>query len=200
MSEHADMLKQSVGRLFVGLADVDPRSDEAWQSIEEMGIPSLFLPEDDGGMAGSWSDAESVFRLAGYHAIDLPVGETMMARKLYAEAGVEIADWPVSEDWWRDDRIDGEKAFQSMAFLRTAQTAGALSACLEMCIRYAQERSQFGRELRKFQAIQHQIALLAEEAAAVSAASLSAAAAFERGDAEFEVACAKLRANQAAAA
>jgi acyl-CoA dehydrogenase len=198
MSEHADILKQSVGRLFAELTDAPGHDDAAWQSIEEMGIPSLFLPEDDGGMAGSWSDAESVFRLAGYHAIGLPVGETMIARKLCAEAGIEIADGPVAEDWWRDDRIDGDKAFHCMAFLRTAQAAGVLSACLEMCIRYAQERSQFGRELRKFQAIQHQIALLAEEAAAVSAASMAAAAALDRGDGAFEVACAKLRANQAA--
>ena len=197
MSEHADMLKQSVGRLFLGLADA-ANEPTAWQSIEEMGIPSLFLAEDDGGMGGSWADAESVFRLAGYHAVALPVGETMIARKMKSGADIQFDSSPADDDWWLDERIGEQSAFNQLAFLRTAQMAGALTACLEMCIRYAQERSQFGRELRKFQAIQHQIALLAEEAAAVSAASMSAAAALDHGDAEFEIACAKLRANQAA--
>jgi acyl-CoA dehydrogenase len=96
------------------------------------------------------------------------------------------------------DGIDGETVLRLGAFLRTAQMAGALSACLELCIRYAQERSQFGRPIRKFQAIQHQIALLAEEAAAVTSASRAAATALDRGDASFELACTKLRANQAA--
>ncbi|WP_252258555.1 acyl-CoA dehydrogenase family protein [Erythrobacter aurantius] len=198
MSDYADMLKQSVGGLFGELAHADAHDSRAWQSIEELGIPSLFLAETDGGMAGSWRDAEIVFRLAGYHALACPVGETMIARLLLAQAGGAKDDGcPAEPNWWQDDRLDQERAFTCLAFLRTAQLAGALSACLEMCVRYAQERSQFGRELRKFQAIQHQIAILAEEAAAAAAASASAAAALDRSDGQFEVACAKLRANQA---
>ncbi len=50
------------------------------------------------------------------------------------------------------------------AALRTAQIAGALDTVLEMTLRHANDRSQFGRPLAKFQAIQQQIALLAEDA------------------------------------
>jgi acyl-CoA dehydrogenase len=57
------------------------------------------------------------------------------------------------------------------ACLRTAQIAGALDAVLEMTLRYAGERSQFGRPLAKFQAIQQQLAVLAEDAFAARMAA-----------------------------
>jgi acyl-CoA dehydrogenase len=68
-------------------------------------------------------------------------------------AGAHIAfKVPVAADW----RIAG-------AALRVAQIAGALDSLLELTTRYSQERSQFGRALAKFQAIQQQIAVLAED-------------------------------------
>ncbi|OCC25628.1 hypothetical protein MB02_03105 [Croceicoccus estronivorus] len=269
MSDHSDILAQSVDRLFADIAASRPSPDEAWRSIEELGIPALFLPETEGGMEGSWSDAEIVFQLSGYHAIELPVGETMIARKLLSEAGIKAPTGPLTLGRGQGDidaasfsgtirslssslagcqmvacvtqsttgacvlidpslashgeerlnlageprtaftfenaRCDvivsesglGDTIMHAGALLRAAQIGGALARSLEQCVNYAQERSQFGRELRKFQAIQHQIALLAEEAAAVACASSSAAAARDSGDAEFEIACAKLRANQA---
>jgi acyl-CoA dehydrogenase len=57
------------------------------------------------------------------------------------------------------------------AALRTAQIAGALDSLLELTTRYAQERSQFGRALAKFQAIQQQVAVLAEDTFATRMAS-----------------------------
>lgn len=96
------------------------------------------------------------------------------------------------------DEATGDTLLCFGALLRAAQIAGALAASLEKCVQYAGDRIQFGRPLRNFQAIQHQIALLAEETAAASAASAAAALALDRGDGAFEIACAKLRANQAA--
>lgn len=96
--------------------------------------------------------------------------------------------------------VTGAELFGLGAFLRTAQIGGALAACTEKTISYSQERSQFGRELRKFQAIQHQIALLTEESAAVFSGSGCAAAALDSGESDFAIACAKLRANMAAGA
>jgi acyl-CoA dehydrogenase len=97
----------------------------------------------------------------------------------------------------RLEGLTGERLLHLGAFLRTAQIGGALAASLEMCLRYAQERAQFGRELRKFQAIQHLLAQLAEESAAVFTASAAAARALDACDGDFAVACAKLRANMA---
>jgi len=48
------------------------------------------------------------------------------------------------------------------ALLRAAQMAGAMEAALALSTRYANDRVQFGRPIARFQAIQQQLALLAE--------------------------------------
>jgi acyl-CoA dehydrogenase len=80
----------------------------------------------------------------------------------------------------------------------TAKMAGALNAALDLSVQYTRERQQFGKPLASFQAIQQQLAVFAEEAAAADMAAASAFRAADRGEAWFEIACAKLRANQAA--
>ncbi|MGE0735722.1 MAG: acyl-CoA dehydrogenase family protein [Alphaproteobacteria bacterium] len=84
------------------------------------------------------------------------------------------------------------------AAVRAAQISGALDWLVEHSARYANERTQFGRPIGKFQAIQHQLAVLACEAAAARVAATAAFAALDRGEAGFEVAVAKLRASEAA--
>ncbi len=85
-----------------------------------------------------------------------------------------------------------------MAMMLAAKMAGALNAALDLSVQYTRERQQFGKPLASFQAIQQQLAVFAEEAAAADMAAASAFRAADRGDAWFEIACAKLRANQAA--
>ena len=57
------------------------------------------------------------------------------------------------------------------AALRSQQMAGALAHILAQSSDYAQTRTQFGRAIVKFQAVQHNLAILAGEAAAASAAA-----------------------------
>jgi acyl-CoA dehydrogenase len=92
----------------------------------------------------------------------------------------------------------GAGLFALGAFTRTALIAGALDAALARSIAYANERAQFGRPIGKFQAVQQSLAVFAEEAAAVNCASQAAARALDAGEAGFEIAAAKLRANMAA--
>ena len=85
------------------------------------------------------------------------------------------------------------------ALARSLMMAGALERCLELAVRYATERSQFGRKIGQFQAIQQELARFAGEVAAAVASALSAAGALERGsDAMLAVASAKIRTAQAA--
>lgn len=87
---------------------------------------------------------------------------------------------------------------ERLALLRVVQMAGCLARTLELSLAYAQERVQFGRPISKFQAIQHQLAVLAGE---VAAAGRAADAALERlGDEGLgvQVAAAKARVGEAA--
>lgn len=86
---------------------------------------------------------------------------------------------------------------------RSLQIAGALESMLEISVRYANERVAFEKKIAKFQAVQHNLAKLAGEAAAALAAASSAADAIANAthfdDAIFlEAVSAKIRCAEAA--
>jgi len=86
---------------------------------------------------------------------------------------------------------------------RSLQIAGALESVLDISVRYSNERVAFEKKISKFQAVQHNLAKLAGEAAAALAAASSAADAIANSksfdDAVFlEAASAKIRCSEAA--
>jgi acyl-CoA dehydrogenase len=97
---------------------------------------------------------------------------------------------------------------QSMLMLmggvaRSLQIAGALESMLDISVRYSNERVAFEKKISKFQAVQHNLAKLAGEAAAALAAASSAADTVANSrsfdDAVFlEAASAKIRCSEAA--
>ena len=84
------------------------------------------------------------------------------------------------------------------AVARAQQIAGALRALTAMTTTYAQERSQFGRPIGKFQAVQQNLALLAAQAAAATAAADLGAEAAADGLRLAPIAAAKALAGEAA--
>jgi acyl-CoA dehydrogenase len=79
-----------------------------------------------------------------------------------------------------------------------AQMAGALKAVFDRTLQYANERQQFGRPIGKFQAIQHQLAVMSEHVfAARMAAQLGCSGAGVVPD-RLRVATAKARCSEAA--
>ncbi|MEP4379605.1 MAG: acyl-CoA dehydrogenase family protein [Alphaproteobacteria bacterium] len=88
------------------------------------------------------------------------------------------------------------------ALVRSCQMAGAISAALDLCVTYANERVQFGRPIGRFQAIQQQLAVMAGEAAAAGVAARKACRAVDRfgldGAGLSAIAAAKIRTGEAA--
>jgi acyl-CoA dehydrogenase len=85
------------------------------------------------------------------------------------------------------------------AAVRSQQIAGALEKILEQSVQYALDRVQFGRPIAKFQAVQHNLAMLTGEVAAASAAADAAAEACALPEITMsEIAVAKVRCGEAA--
>lgn len=91
------MLAEAAGRLFAELLADWREADagwtaRAWQAVAEMGLPLALVPEDAGGFGLATADALALIRLAGAHALPLPLAETMIANRLLAEAGLPLAE------------------------------------------------------------------------------------------------------------
>jgi alkylation response protein AidB-like acyl-CoA dehydrogenase len=87
--------------------------------------------------------------------------------------------------------------YQHGAMFRAGQIAGALEAALEMAVQYANDRTQFGRPISKFQAIQQSLAVQAGNTAASVAAATAAFKAADGDDPLFEIQVAKARTSEA---
>ncbi len=80
MSDAQTLLAEMAGNLFASLGAA--ASSAEWAAVAEVELPGLLLPETQEGFGGSWEDAVLVFRLAGYHALALPVAEAVIAAHL----------------------------------------------------------------------------------------------------------------------
>jgi acyl-CoA dehydrogenase len=139
----------------------------------------------------------------------LPRGETTIEADDFAKAPASVTclDVPLkpvvsasADDAWCV-ALPGIRAAEvraRAALLTAAQIAGALGHLLQLTLAYTSERVQFGRAIGQFQAVQHQLAQLAEEAAAARVASRAAAATVDSHWFIVAAAAAKIRAGEAA--
>ena len=290
VNETRQMLLDMAERLFsencdkplLARAEAGQWPDALWAEIKAAGLPSLLVPEALNGAGLQPSDALALARIGARYAAPLPLGETMIAQWLAAQAGLVCPAGPLTFATGTLDkpielvsdaegaRVSGTAhrvAFASNAAaivvlcshagkpavaivaptactiapaqnlaceprdgisfdthiamsafgaapesigyatlrafgaaLRTAQIAGALNRVLDECLAYAQDRVQFGKPIAKFQAVQHNLAVLAGHAAAATAAADMAA---DGADNHFEmllIGAAKARAGEAASA
>lgn len=85
------------------------------------------------------------------------------------------------------------------ALIAAALLAGGMQRVMEMTVDYANQREQFGRSIGKFQAIQHQLAVLAENVAASRMAAALGCSDAGTWPLPLRVAVAKARTSEAAA-
>lgn len=98
------------------------------------------------------------------------------------------------------EHVTGEALQLRGALGRAALIAGALARVSELTVRYTHEREQFGRPVARFQAVQHHLVRIAEEAHAARMAATVAARNADPDPVFFDVAAAKVVAGEAASA
>jgi len=126
----------------------------------------------------------------------LPISQ---ATSLAGEPRDDVAFDGAMPEAVRPAAVDQDQLVCFGAAVRLQQIAGALEKILEQSVQYALDRSQFGRPIAKFQAVQHNLAILAGEVAAASAAADAAAEACAGPQIAIgEVAIAKVRGGEAA--
>jgi acyl-CoA dehydrogenase len=102
--ETRDMLLETADRFFtdrcgreiVNNVEKGAWPAELWQAIEEMGLPHIAVPEAKGGVGGTLADMLALLRLAGSHAVPVPLAETALASLLIAAAGGEPKAGPAT--------------------------------------------------------------------------------------------------------
>jgi acyl-CoA dehydrogenase len=134
--------------------------------------------------------------------IDLARAEIIHGKNMAGEARDQVIFDRVFLDECKIISIDRDnmerRVLYSGALARTVMMAGALEKILEITINHVKERSQFGRPIHRFQAVQHHISALAGESASAGIAANYAINACMKNLFSKEVALAKIRVNEAA--
>lgn len=139
------------------------------------------------------------------HVLSVDEGQLVLMSTASAECQrTGIAHSQFATLVWPDDRtlerIAGDAAalLPMAAAVQSALLVGVLTRVLEMSLQYCNERSQFGRSLGKFQVVQHQLAVMAEQVAAAAIASEAAFQGEGRIPRLLRAAMAKARTSEAA--
>ena len=148
---------------------------------------------------GDWTEAPWG-RIAGRVLGVTPANELFVAHLAAVTQGANLAGEARDAVAVRDvEPVEvGEPVYAMLALSRIAASAGALERVLDLGLRYAGEREQFGRPIARFQAIQHLLAMAAAEVAAAVRATDAAVDAIGSERFELEVAAAKSRVGEAA--
>jgi acyl-CoA dehydrogenase len=195
----------------IALADVFAVFKVAGRFAVPLPLPELILGNrwrgaSDGFVSvGLFQDPDAVAVPWGRRADRVLAVSAEGLRELKADtviAGTNIAGEP-------RDRVSGselqllnseEDPLALLALARVLQMAGGLERTLELSLRYATEREQFGRPIAGFQAIQHNLAIMAAETAAAIRSADAAADALNNADPyrlPLEIAAAKARVGEA---
>ncbi|MGH8764917.1 MAG: acyl-CoA dehydrogenase family protein, partial [Burkholderiales bacterium] len=63
-----------------------------WKALAETGLTRAALPESAGGAGLEFGDAMAILRRTAYHALPVPLAETMLAGRLLAAARLEVPE------------------------------------------------------------------------------------------------------------
>jgi alkylation response protein AidB-like acyl-CoA dehydrogenase len=185
----SDLLTDQFERMLDAIPPARP-----WPTLAESGFLDLMRSEAEGGAGMGLEVLFPLALSAGRRAQAPPIIDAMLARIVFARA-TEVAD---PEAALVDGGVAPDRARALAAAAAAAQMVGTLERMLQITLDYATTRKQFGREIGRFQAVQHQIAVAAEEVMAGRMAAQLACRGAALEVSEFSAGIAKARVGQAA--
>lgn len=104
MSDSSNIVVETASRILQDLCTADAVNGleegrwpaELWNTLEEAGLPTAWVPEELGGAGGELADGFGVIRMAGRHTAPVPLAETLMAGFLLARAGLPVPAGPLT--------------------------------------------------------------------------------------------------------
>jgi len=147
---------------FAGEASSEKRA-ALLQAVVELGFADA-LPEPDGRAA--WLDAAAILRAQARAAAPIDMALLLATGERDASIAYDPGRYTCAAT---PSESTQAAASAALALGRCLQITGAMEAALDLSVQYVQDRKQFGQPLAKFQAIQHSLAIAAEEIAACSA-------------------------------
>jgi hypothetical protein len=145
-------------------------------AVEQLGFAEA-LPSPDG--RGAWPTAAAIIRAQARCAAPVDMALLLAtgdrAGSIARPRGTYVCTRSAAA-------IDAPAAHAALSLGRCLQISAAMESALDLSLQYVQDRKQFGQPLAKFQAIQHSLALAAEEVAAFGALSHLALACAARED------------------
>ncbi len=90
------LLAEHATREALAAADGGAWPAALWEVVSKAGLPLAMVAEEKGGAGLAPAAALALLRRAGYHALPLPLGETMLANALWVAAGGEPIAGPAT--------------------------------------------------------------------------------------------------------
>jgi acyl-CoA dehydrogenase len=77
-----------------------------WEAIDDAGLDLALVPEHLGGAGVSFADAAAILRVAGAAAAPVPFADSLIARRLLADCGLEAEPGPLTVAQLDDDAFE----------------------------------------------------------------------------------------------